>query len=107
LEEAIINSTRNYLDFQKQMGVLPPIAIFISLLNIKDYYFAVSRKLDPFEDKKFLLQRQSILLPELIIDDFDIDVVSCLRDSFNLLWNSFGWERSSSYNQDGNWVGGN
>jgi len=93
-----------YLNFQKKIGVIPPIAVFLSLLNIQGFYLAVSQKLDPFEDHKYLLQRKSLLLPELIFEDYPTDVRVSLKPLFDTLWNAFGWDRSYYYSDEGAWT---
>jgi len=103
LEEKIIDKTRIYLDFQRKMGVLPPITMFVSLLNIRGYYLAVKHNLDRFGDRQFPLQREGLHLPELILEDYPDDVPSALRELFDSLWNAFGWDRSYDYGEDGVW----
>jgi len=105
LEKEIMGVTRVYLDFQRKMGISPPITIFLSLLRVKNYYLAVNSKYDPYQDRKFLLQRENLILPELILDSYPDDIPSSLRGLFDTLWNSFGWERSFSYDKDGQWRG--
>jgi len=96
LEKEIIDGVRVYLDFQKRMGISQPITLFVSLINVKDYFLAVNQKIP-----RFLLQRKTLLLPELILESYPDDVPSSLRRLFDTLWNSFGWERSLSYDTEG------
>ena len=103
LEQEVIQKTETYLNYQKQMGVIPPIAMFLSLLNVKEYYLAVNHRLDPFGGHKYLLQRQTLLFPELIFEDYPKNLATALRPMFDTLWNAFGWDRSHNYSDDGNW----
>jgi len=76
--------------------------MFISLLNVKGYILAVG-KYDRFYDRSFILQRDDLLLPELIIEDYPEDVSSILKPLFDSLWNAFGWQRSLHYDEEGKW----
>lgn len=102
-EEEVANSVYAYLEIQKQLGIVPPIAFYVSILNIRDYYLAVNPSYDRFGDKKYLLKRDSLLLPEVIIEDYPDNVPATLKGLFDTLWNAFGWPRSLNYDENGAW----
>ncbi len=102
VEREIVNKVKIYLEYQRRMGVLPPIVLFASFLNIRGYYLSMSDRQEYFGD---VLHRDSILIPEIIFEDFPDDIPIALRDLFDRMWNAFGWERSLSYDDKGNWIG--
>lgn len=102
-EREIVKTTKLYLEYQKKMGVLPPIALFITLCRIEGYYLAVDKKYHRFEEKRYPLKQSTLKLPEIIFDDYPEDIPKSLKSLFDSLWNAFGWDSSRNYNKDGTW----
>lgn len=105
VEREIVEKLGRYFSYQKTMGVIPPIALFLSFLNIYGYFLAVKGNLDPFEEKKYNYNRENLLLPELIFEDYPDDIPSVMQTIFDILWNAFGWKRSYDYDEEGKWLG--
>ena len=99
-EEAIIDSLTHYLDVLQEIGATTPILIYISLLNIKGYKFALPQSF--FDEYTSSIDREDLLLPEIQLNDFDSDISKCLFPVFNLIWNACGYDRSIYYDLDGN-----
>jgi len=47
--------------------------------------------------------RDELILPEVWIGDWHIDVARAMRPAFDMVWNAFGLKRSFNYDKDGNW----
>jgi hypothetical protein len=88
---------------QKQLAVEPPLFIMLSLLGVKGYTMAV----DPI---RFLghdlhpVDRDTLLVPEVMIDRFDISPAEFMRPIFDAVWNATGFPRSMNYGESGKWV---
>lgn len=51
------------------------------------------------------VDRDILQLPEMVIDSFDINPEKILKESFDMIWNAFGFTHSFNYDKNGNWQG--
>lgn len=103
-ERNIIKAVGDYLSIIKDLGFGTPIAVFISFIGIKDYYLAVDEyKLWQYDTQ--FIDRDELLIPEEIINDYNDDVSTILRPTFDAVWNAAGWDKSRNYDSSGKWVG--
>ncbi len=102
-EEELITSLSGYLDILKTLNVYPPILIFLSMLGVKGYSMSDSRQRFQSRDSQ-TIDRDVLLLPEVIIDSYDVRAQTVLRPCFDYIWNACGFERSLNYNDVGEWV---
>jgi hypothetical protein len=73
------------------------------LLASRAYKIAtLSAKFSHFEG--YEIARDLLLVPDILIEDYDVNVASVLRSAFDAVWRASGWERSMNYNKDGKWV---
>lgn len=101
----MIKGILSYLETQKAVGVTPPIVIWISLINVKGFMFAVSERFFP-PDHAGIVEHDDVVLPEVIVEGFPQDfneLARLLQGTFDALWNAAGWSRSLSYDNEGNW----
>jgi hypothetical protein len=45
-----------------------------------------------------------LLLPEVIVENYDIKVDDVLKPQFDLIWNACGFQRSLNFDENGNWI---
>jgi len=91
---------KNRLDFLATLGIQTPVWYFVTLTGVKDagiYGRWRGRITYPFD-------RDVLFLPEVEITDFRVDVVQTLRPIFDMIWNAAGYERSLSFDENGDWV---
>ncbi|MGI0014366.1 MAG: AlbA family DNA-binding domain-containing protein [Nitrososphaera sp.] len=103
-EKDCIQACGQYFAFLKSADIPIPIAAFVSLLGIRAHQFAVSRKMF-WSTSTYPLDRDDLLLPELLADSYDINPATFLRPAFDMVWQSFGFDRSFNYDEGGKWVG--
>jgi len=103
-EREIIESFGSYLDVLNKLGVLPPIAVFFSLLGVKDYRMYLSDTWLSFREN-FPIDRDILLIPEVIINSFDVEPAKALKPIFDSVWNACGFPRCQNYDENGNWKG--
>jgi Predicted transcriptional regulator containing an HTH domain and an uncharacterized domain shared with the mammalian protein Schlafen len=101
-ETTIIDSVKQYLIEMKRMGISVPLFLWISFINIRGYILGIDRS-RYWEDSN-VYDRELLLLPELIIDDYEVDIESLLRSSFTLVWNAFGFLKCGNYSEDGQYI---
>jgi hypothetical protein len=92
-----------YLSIQEQLGVSPPLFLMLTLLGVLGSVMAVSHKLDPFGDRAYRIDRDALVLPEVIIQSFDVEPGQAMRPVFDSVWNAAGWPRSMNYDDAGTW----
>lgn len=102
-EHMLITALKQYLDIIKNLGVNPPIAVFLTLVGVKGYKLA-SRNIMFDSDEDNAITKDILNLPESIIDSYDISPTSIMRPIFDLVWNACGYERSFNFNEKGEWI---
>lgn len=104
-EEVLRQQVPLYLQAMRLAEVQLPIACMVSFLNAKDYALGLSQRME-FNMRHFQinrLDRDDLVIPEFIIEDFDLPVDQILRPIFDSIWNSFGFSRSLNYDERGEW----
>lgn len=102
-EDKLITSLSSYLSILKELDVDLPIFSFLTLINVKDY----SMGIDPARfiiDDVYTIDRDVIVLPETIIENYEEKSESILKPSFDSIWNACGFRQSFNYNELGEWA---
>jgi len=97
-EEELISSLDTYLSLLETLEVEPPIFIFLTLLKVKGYLMALARG-----EKSSPIDRDVLLLPEIVLEDYHVSAASVLRPCFDSIWNACGLPRSRNYDENGEW----
>jgi hypothetical protein len=96
-EREIMSSTKRYLSVLRNLEISLPVAVSISLTNVAGYSLG-------FGFRRYgKLDEVILLLPTIIIHNWEDDIPSAFRPAFDRLWNVFEREGSPSYGQDGVW----
>jgi hypothetical protein len=97
LEDIIIDYVEYCLRKMNSIGVEPPVCIMLTLVGVSEYRMTThsSTLTDKFE-------KDDIMVPELMIETFDIDVPRQLKPLLDIIWNSVGFSESQGYNTEGN-----
>jgi hypothetical protein len=98
-----------YIHQMKVLGLGPPIFVLISLLGVKGYHLWVhndefSRRF-PAEGENLPFDRDTMLLPDILIEEYGAKGVDVLRPAFDALWQAGGWSRCYRYDDEGKWIG--
>jgi Schlafen, AlbA_2 len=102
-EKNLISATTRFLKLQANLGIPPPIFVMISLLGVKGF---TMRTNDPHQSVRTTpIDRDVLLLPEIIVEEFDQEPSSLLRPVFDAVWQAAGFLRSAYYDANGNWKG--
>ena len=101
-ERDVIQAVGTYLNSYRELDVIPPIAISMALLGCKGSFLYVN-------PRQFLrngvvpIDRDAAILPDVVIDEFDVDVAEAMKPIFDAVWNACGYARSFNYNEAGEW----
>lgn len=101
-EEELIKSFKSYLNILNALTVEPPMFVFLTLLGVKGYSMAVS-KISWHEREGHLIDRDILLLPEIIAESYDINEGRALKPCFDSIWNACGFPKDPYYNESGEW----
>lgn len=101
-EREIIETIKRFLLLFSEIGIIPPVAIILTLTRIRGFEMGVSNKCYSFDS--IPIDRDDLFLPEVILEDF-VNPGHALKIIFDAIWNASGWPNSHYYDEDGNWVG--
>jgi hypothetical protein len=100
-EDEIPKALPRFFEVQKQLGVEPPLFIMLSLLGVRGYVIAPPhRNMSPFTHY-YPIDKNELVVPEIMIEDFECDSPSVMRPAFDAVWNAAGWPRSMNYSDSG------
>ena len=102
-EQILIEATQNYLYVLQQLEVPLPLVLSVALIGVAGFEIKASqlRQWEPT-----LIDRDFLMLPDVLIEDYGCDVPRTMRSVFDAVWNGGGWPRSLSYDENGNWKPG-
>lgn len=100
-ESHIVNSISRNIQLFNEIGVQMPFYIFISLLNAKDFEMPTN---NPFGERRIpKIYKDIFMLPEVLLNSYEANIGDSLRNSFNVVWNAFGRDKSPNYDENGQW----
>jgi hypothetical protein len=92
LKADVIEKLGYYLSSLSGLGVDAPLAVMISLLGVKGY------RVGPQEMEAIhgvgRFDRDAILVPEVLLESFDTDITTLMKQPFDVMWNAAGWAYS-------------
>jgi len=82
------------------MGLSPPFLIALSLIGVRNCTIFVPMH-HPLPDQK--IDRDLLLLPEILIEQFDFDLDRLLKQTLDALWNASGYDKSPQFDDSEKW----
>lgn len=99
-ENELIKSLSMYLSALKELNIELPIFIFLTLVGVKGYFMLIGQGI--FEnEREYGIDRDILLLPEVIIENYDTAPEEVLKPCFDALWNACGFPKSPNYDNTG------
>jgi hypothetical protein len=100
VEVDLMDGLKSYFDRTGRMGVQPPLIVLASLLGVRDCrIFKTS-----FNETSHSVDRDDLILPDVMVEDFDKEPATWLRPVFDAIWQAAGMEGSPNFNELGEWV---
>jgi hypothetical protein len=85
----------------KEMGSNVPVVVALTLTNTRGLRMGV----DSYGlDVGHSIDKDILILPETVIEDFSIPAGKILKPIFDLIWNASGYPSSKNFDSEGNWV---
>ena len=99
IEEALIENVPIYMEVYNKLNIDPPIFIFVTLIDLKDYKIPKNRLWGP--SNPYTIDRDIVLIPELIIENKEFEPSRTLKPIFDSIWNKYGYKGSFNYTKEG------
>jgi hypothetical protein len=101
-EKDVIASVKRYINGYKELGLDAPLAISVAILCCKGAFLYVDPSRMAFDGVR-PIDRNTAILPEVIVESLDADVPTVMKPIFDSVWNACGYARSFNYDDDGQW----
>ena len=101
-EKDIIEGTLRYLNALQALMFEPPLFVILSLVGVNGYTMSVDTH-RYWVDRVVTIDRDALLVPEIIVESYEANVASLLRPVFDAVWQACGWNKSLNYDSAGNW----
>lgn len=102
-EEDLIRSFRACMSLAKALAVTPPLFVMLSMLGVRGYRMAVGIGRGVRQVGIIQIEKNDLLIPEIVVDDFNLPADTVLKPIFDAVWNACGYPGSMNYDEDGNW----
>jgi hypothetical protein len=96
-QENIIVAVRNFLNIELYyLGVQPPLYVMLTMIGVKGYTMIVNASDFPLGELPYgnPIDRDTLVLPEIMIESFSTDIVKAMKSIFDAIWNAAGWPES-------------
>lgn len=104
LEGDLLKSLPRYFSLQEQLGVNTPVFVMMSLLGVAGFRI-ITRLKTNWVDTTDEVDRNNLVIPEVIIDEFDGQVARIMKPVFDAVWNAAGRAGSLNFDDRGEWHG--
>lgn len=91
-----------YIALLKALGAQPPFFILLTFLGVKGFRIYRRGPLTMLKPNR-KIDRENLILPEVVVDAYDADLPRLMKPAFDALWNAAGEPRSRNYDESGNW----
>jgi hypothetical protein len=103
-EGDLLKSLPRYFSLQRQLGVDTPIFVMMTLLGVAGFRI-VTRLKTSWIDTTDEVDRNDLVIPEVIVDEFDRHMAQIMKPVFDAVWNAAGRAGSLNYDDKGEWHG--
>lgn len=98
-ERELVTRVAEYTNTLVKVGVTHPIIVTMAILGARG---SVLLPASGFFDGR-PLDRDAVVLPEVLFERPDQDVKTTMRPLFDAVWNAYGYPRSFNYDEKGQW----
>lgn len=102
IEEEVCPGLSRFVKLAETHDLPLPMVAMTSLLGVKGSALPPSWSRD-VSDGDHRIERDDLLLPDVLLDRYDADLPALLRPSFDALWQAIGMPRSLCYDEQGAW----
>lgn len=102
IEESLIKHCDQMRITLQNAEVSCPMIVFISFLNVRGFRIQSENMFDSGLEP---IDRDHLLLPDLLVEDLNIPAETFLKPALDLIWQACGGKGSIYYDKSGKWVG--
>jgi hypothetical protein len=99
IEQIVIRGVTEYSRTLSRLEVPTPLVIMLTVLGVRGCRIVS----DSWRGGTPLVDRDDLVLPDLLLEDYEQDLKSVLRPAFDAMWQAAGCPRSMSYRPNGEW----
>ena len=104
IDNLTVDRATNYLDLLEEIGVSPPLAIMLSLTETSGIRIRAGTRSSRLPNPaQHLIERDTILAPEIVVNEYGHEITDVLRPLLDSVWQSSGHTQSQSYDEEGRW----
>ena len=100
-ERELVRTIQKFVGLLAELKVDLPVFIFLSFIYAKNLHIEYGSRYVNGKDHKF--SNDIVLIPEIILDNYNTDIPTLLKPMFDMVWNACNFEKSISYNDSGIW----
>ncbi len=104
-EEAIVTYLPQCFQIMRKLGCSPPVLIGISLIGVRGLRLAADVMVELSMGGSRAIDRDVLMLPEIVVEDFSVPAAMLLKPTLDLVWNACGFSKSPYFDPAGNWIG--
>ncbi|GLQ45657.1 hypothetical protein GCM10007862_07080 [Dyella lipolytica] len=101
-EDHVLDVLKEYLEALRALGLASPVYVFMSMLKVSGYHLSIHAR--RILGRRVVLDREALIFPELLMEDWSQNLTEQMRPLFDMVWNAFGYERSFNYDANGRWA---
>lgn len=100
LEKDVLEYVKKIFTIQKELGVNTPIVLALTLTGTRNLQMA--QDIYSFGGGHSI-REENLILPESVVEDFNVPLDKVLKPIFDLIWNACGFVKSKNFDDEGNW----
>ncbi len=104
-EEALVSYLPSCFEILKRLGCNPPVLVGITLIGVRGLRMAVGPNVQLSMGRSGAIQRDVIVLPDIVVDDLSSPAAPLLKPVLDLVRNACGYPGSQYFDDAGNWIG--
>lgn len=105
-ERKLVEAVKRYTTLQKSLGIDPPFFIMVSFLGVRGYKIVHPKFDNTFYSSTDEIDRNNLIIPEVMVEDFDVNLAEVMRPIFDAVWNAAGRSGSINYDEAGKFMFG-
>ena len=102
-EDNLLKTIKVYLGILNKLNIDFPIIIMVSFIGVKGFKMAVNQRLFFSSFEQHIVDRDNLVINEVIINDKDEDISKSVKPIFDTVWNACGFANSLNYDENGDW----
>ncbi len=105
-ERKLLEAVKRYIDLQKFLEIDPSLFVMVSFLGVKGYRIFHPSFDQHSSQSSDEIDRMNLIIPEIMVDNFDGDLAGAMKPIFDTIWNAAGYIGSPNYDKSGKFAFG-